>query len=87
MGAQGRGAVPKANLIVEYFGESPLKNIIGQNLVMPRHSDDIIKKSIPDVGLDVGKGSIALERALEDGRQCCKPIWLSHIFWILPLKI
>jgi hypothetical protein len=35
MGAGGRGAAPKANLIAAYFLDSPLKNMIGQNLIMP----------------------------------------------------
>jgi hypothetical protein len=34
----------KANLIVEFFySDSPLKNMMDGNLVMPRPPDDIIK--------------------------------------------
>jgi hypothetical protein len=40
MGAGGPGAVLKANSIVD----SPLKNMIDENLVFPRPPDDIINK-------------------------------------------
>ena len=70
MGAGGWGAALKANLIVEFFSESPLKNMMDGNLVMPRPPDDIIKKtSVPNVGLTLGKGCIASEWAPEDGGQ------------------
>jgi hypothetical protein len=34
----------KANLIVEFFSDSPLKNMMDGNLVFPVPPDDIIKK-------------------------------------------
>jgi hypothetical protein len=58
----------KANLIVEFFSDSPLKNMMDGNLVFPVPPDDIIKKTrVADIGINVGKGSIALEWAPDDG--------------------
>jgi hypothetical protein len=34
----------KANLIVDFFLDSPLKNMMGGNLVFPVSPDDILKK-------------------------------------------
>jgi len=46
------------------------------------------QKSISDVEFTVGKGSIALEWALEDRGWRWKPIWLSSFFFrILLLKL
>jgi hypothetical protein len=44
MGAGGPGAALKANLIVEFFLDSPLKNMIDGNLVFLHPPDDIINK-------------------------------------------
>jgi hypothetical protein len=44
MGAGGLGAALKANLIVKFFSDSPLKNMMDRNLVFPVPPDDIIKK-------------------------------------------
>jgi hypothetical protein len=46
MGAVGPGAVLKANLIVEFFSDYPLKNMIDRSLVFPRPPDEIINKRV-----------------------------------------
>ncbi len=57
-----------------FFSDSPLKNMMDGNLVFPCPPDDNIKQtSVPDIGLTLGKGSIALEWALDDGGQRWNP--------------
>ena len=55
--AGGPGSAPKANLIVEFFSDYPLKNIIDGNLVFPRPPDEIInKRAYPASDLPSGRG-------------------------------
>ena len=57
MGAVGPGAALKANLIVEFFSDYPLKNMIDGNLVFPRPPDEIINKRVyPTLDLLWGRG-------------------------------
>jgi hypothetical protein len=71
-----------------FFSDSPLKNVMDRNLVFPRPPRWIHKQtSVPNVGLTVGKGSIASEWALEDGRRPESQFDCRVFFLILPLKI
>ena len=57
MGAVGPGAALKANLIVEFFSDYTLKNMIDGNLVFPRPPDEIINKRVyPTLDLLWGRG-------------------------------
>ena len=57
MGAVGPGAALKANLIVEFFSDYSLKNMIDGNLVFPRPPDEIINKRVyPTLDLLWGRG-------------------------------
>ncbi len=65
------GGSAETHLIVVYLFYSPLKNMIGQKIslsALPRRYH--LKASVPDIGLAVGKGSIASEWAPEhNGRR------------------
>jgi hypothetical protein len=66
---------------------SPLKNMSGRKFshaAPPRWYHK--QTSIPDVGLTVGKGYIALEWAPDDRGRRWKPIWLSSFISDSPLK-
>ncbi len=57
MGAVGPGAVLKANLIVDFFSDYPLKIMIDGNLVFLRPPDEIINKRVyPTLDLLWGRG-------------------------------
>jgi hypothetical protein len=61
MGAVGPGAALKANLIVEFFSDYPLKKMIDGNLVFPRPPDEIINKRVYPT-LDLLWGRVLLRR-------------------------
>ena len=56
MGAVGPGAALKANLIVEFFSDYSLKNMIDGNLVFPRPPDEIINKRGTQRWTYIGEG-------------------------------
>jgi hypothetical protein len=81
------GLAPKAIWLLHIIFYSPLKNMSERKFshaAPPRWYHK--QTSISDVGLTVGKGSIALEWALEDRGRRWKPIWLSSFFSDSPLK-
>ena len=82
------GLAPKAIWLLHIIFYSPLKNMSGQKF---SHAAPLRwyhkQTSIPDVGLTVGKGFIASEWALEDGRRPESQFDCRVFCWILPLKI
>jgi hypothetical protein len=71
-----------------FFSDSPLKNMMDGNLVFPCPPRWYHKQtSVPNVGLTLGKGSIALEWALDDEGQRWKPFDCSPLKNMIGRKI
>ena len=88
MGAVGPGAALKANLIVEFFSDYPLKNMIDGNLVFPRPPDEIINKRVyPTLDLLWGRGLSRRNGRWWMGGGLKANLIVKFFFWILPLKI
>jgi hypothetical protein len=79
----------KANLIVEFFfSDSPLKNMMDGNLVMPRPPDDIInKRAYPTLDLLWGRGILRRNGRGMMGGSAESQFDCQVFFRILPLKI
>jgi hypothetical protein len=77
------GGSAETHLIVVYFFYSPLKNMVGPN-PNPNPPRWYYKKtSVPDIGLAVGKGSIASEWAPEDNGRRERAWWTAPMVSVL----
>jgi hypothetical protein len=87
MGAVGPGAALKANLIVDFFSDYPLKNMIDGNLVFPRPPDEIINKRVyPASDLLWGRGLSRRNGRCRTGGGAVSQFDCRVFFRILPLK-
>jgi hypothetical protein len=88
MGAGGPGTALKANLILKFFSDSPLKNMIDGNLVFPCPPDDIInKRAYPTLDIMWGRGLSRQSGHWRMGGGLKANLIVEFFFWILPLKI